>query len=74
MQRVKATSQIMTNRSSRKGHNKFQIKSQKRSTTYKSKTNKVRPWKLVVPVAVKVQFTHQAKVDTQGTVHPPSKS
>ena len=30
----------------------------------------VRPRKLVAPVANKVQYTHQAKVDT----HPPSDS
>ena len=30
----------------------------------------VRPRKLVAPVADKVQYTHQAKVDT----HPPSDS
>ena len=30
----------------------------------------VRPRKLVTPVADKVQYTHQAKVDT----HPPSDS
>ena len=60
----------MTSQTSRKGHNKFRIKSQKAKITYKSKTIMVRPRKLVAPVADKVQYTHQAKVDT----HPPSDS
>ena len=62
--------QITTSQTSRKGRNKFRMKSQKAKITYKSKTIMVRPQKLVAPVADKVQYTHQAKVDT----HPLSDS
>ena len=61
---VKPIGRIMTNRTSQKGRNKLRIKSQKAKITYKSKTIMVRPRKLVAPVADKVQYTHQAKVNT----------
>ena len=69
-QKVKPIGQITTSRTSQKGRNKFRIKSQKTKITYKSKTIMVRPRKLVAPVPDKVQYTHQAKIDT----HQPSDS
>ena len=53
--RVKPIGQITTSGVSRKGCNKFRIKSQKAKITYQSKTILVQPQKLVVPVPDKVQ-------------------
>ena len=50
---------IMTSRTSRKGGNKFRVKSQKTKITYKNNTIIVQPQKLVVPVADKVQNPKQ---------------
>ena len=47
--------QITTSRVSRKGCNKFRVKSQKTKITYKSKTIVVQPQKLVTTVPDKVQ-------------------
>ena len=57
--------QITTSQTSRKGCNEFWVKSQKTKITYKNNTIIVRPRKLVVPVADKVQNPKQRSTHTK---------